>query len=234
MNLGENSVMTVTLNKKQHVFITSHVHFQHRADSGKDYEIVLNWRQFLNLHDYIRNYNTLFHISNFPLGDGIWLYHKETVTELIDHHKKRFFSFYEEAWINYRHDFHFLIYDSYKHGKPYDYQSDAKHDRQRRDRLRRYKSHISKHHKTLPRTTRDGSHEDDKWSKLTNVSQRKGSNSRSSFRRRGRKYASRIYRQIKADKYDYEDEASDGDDDLEHGDECAIEEESVSEQDPLE
>lgn len=226
--------MTVTLHKKQRISVSSHIHFQHRADSGKEYEIVLNWRQFLNLHDYIRNYNIFSLISHFPLGDNVWLYHKEGVTDLINYRKKCFFSFYEEAWESYRYDIHFRIYDSFKHGKPDDYQPYAKHDRRGWDRFRRHKSHVSQHHKTLPRTTRDVAHEDDKRTQLANVSQRESANSRSHFRRRGGKYASRIYREIKAAQDDYEDRSSNGNDNLEHSDECAIEEESMSEQDPLE
>lgn len=231
---SSNSVMTVTLHKKQRVSVSSYIHFQHLADSGKEYELVLNWRQFLNLNDYICNYKTYSYISYYPLGDSIWLYHKDTVTDLINYRKKCFFSFYEEAWEKYRYDIHFRIYDSFKHGKPDDYQPNANHDRQMRYLIRRHKSFISRHHKTLPRTARDVTHENEQRTEHANVSERKSSNSRSRFQRRSRKYASRIYREIKAAQDDYNDGSSNGDDNIEHGNECTIDEESVSEQDPLE
>ena len=223
--------MDLTLNEKQRVSVSSRVCFHHRADSGREYRITLDIRQFLNLHDYIRDYNTLSSVSHYPLGDNVWLYHEGSTTELTDSRKKCFFSFYEESWNIYIQSTHYLIYDLLQNGKSYDHQFDAKHERRRRHRARRHASNVSKYNKTLHRSTRDARHENEEWSQHANVSERQSSNSWPHYRRRGRKHASRIYREIK-DAQDNRDGNSD--DNFESGSECDIKEESVSEEDHLE
>ena len=178
--------MAVTLHEKQRVCVNTDIHFEHRADSGKKYEVVLNERQFLNLDDYIRNHEIYSNISNYPLGRGVWLYHKKATTELINHHKKCFFSFYKEAWITYRDDIHFHIYDAFIYGRTHNNQHDEKHERRWRYRTRRRASLLSRHNKILPWSSRNANYENDKRPQLTNVSQGKSSNPRTRFRRRGR------------------------------------------------
>ena len=222
--------MNLTLNEKQHVSVCSRVCFHHHADSGREYRVILDIRQFLNLHDYIRDYSTLSSVTNYPLGDNVWLYHKDSTTELTDTRKKCFFSFYEESWKTYIQSTHYLIYDLLQNGKSYDYQFDAKHERRRRYRARRHASNVSKQYKTLLRSTRNARHENDEWSQHANVSERQSSNSRPHYRRRCRKHASRVYREIKDAQ---RDAASDSNDNFESGSECEIKEETVSEEDHL-
>ena len=80
------------------------------------YTIVLNWRQFLNLNDVIRDMDTFRHLKYYPLGDHLWLQQHVKGIQLYNHRRKIFFTFHEESWKKYKRETHYRILSFHRYG----------------------------------------------------------------------------------------------------------------------
>ena len=230
--LWKKSVMIITLHDKQQICVDSRIRFQHRADSGRRYEVVLNKRQLQNLNDAIIHRDEFHSLLHFPLGGSLWLFRKENITKLFDNKRHLFFSFYASAWHFYVRSIHKSLYDYIIHGKPYNYQSYAKHESRLCHSFGRSPSFTQEHFQTLSRSARNVDDENGKWSKCTVFPSRKGSNTWAHIRRRGRKHASRIHRKTTTNRENAA--CSDNENDsFEFSNECSIEEESLSPEDRI-
>ena len=224
--------MIVTLHRKQQISVDSRVRFQHRADSGRRYEVVLSKRQFQNLHDAIVNRDKFSSLRHLPLGGSLWLFRKDDVTKIIDNNRRLFFSFYASAWHFYVSSVHHSLYEYICNGKSYHHKSHAQHESQSTHSSRRISSVILGQHKTVSRSTGNVGHENDKRSKHSMFPRREGSDPRPDIRHGSRKYESRIHQEIKADQEDAKF-STDEDDSIEFSDECSIEEEYMSSEDRI-
>ena len=225
--------MIVTLHEKQRVLVSSRIRFQHRADSGRQYEIVLNKKQFHNLNDIIDNLHSYPSLCYLPLGGGLWLFQKGAATKLIDNHKHTFFSFYEKAWHFYIAHVHASLYDSVCYGKSDHHQSDAQYESRPTHSSRKSSSHSSKYKQTLSRSSRNARHQNVKRAQHAIISRRKGADPRTRVRHGSRKHASRIHQDIETDQQDATF-SSDDNDSIESGDQCSIEEGYPSPEDCVE
>ena len=225
--------MIMTLHEKQRVSVGSHVRFQHLTEGGEKYEVVLNKRQFLNLNDLIDELSEYPSLCYFPLGAGLWLYHKRSTTKLIDNRTNTFFSFIPKAWYHYISHVHASIYNQLCDGKSYHYQPHAKYETQPSYHSRRSASRLSQHHQTLSRSTRNARYENGKQSQHATLSRRENTDSRARARHGGGKYASRTDQEIETDQRDAVF-SSDSSDSIESCNECSVEEGSVSPEDKLE
>ena len=114
---GKKSVMIITLHDKQQICVDSRIRFQHRADSGRRYAVVLSKRQLQNLNDTIIHSDEFHSLLHFPLGGSLWRFRKENITKLFDNKRHLFFSFYASAWHFYVRSIHKSLYEYIIHGK---------------------------------------------------------------------------------------------------------------------
>ena len=222
--------MIVPLHCQQRVFVSSHIHFQHRATSGRRYEVVINDRQFLNLNDFIHNREKYCSLSHIPLGGGIWLFQRDSLVKLIDNRNHSFFWFYKSAWSFYIHHGHASVYNYVRRSACR--QLDAKYESQSDHFPGENTSCVSRHHKILSRTPRNDCHENDKRPQHSILSRRNGTSVGTRVRHRSGKDASRIHREIKSDREDGEF-SSDGMDTIESCSKCSVEEVYMSTEDQV-
>ena len=148
--------------------------------------MVLNKRQFLNLHDVIKSVSTLKPLNYYPLGGGIWLFRKSLSIKLTDNHSHSFFRFYRNSWYTYVKAHPRLR--RFICGRSSHHQSNAKYEHRPSHRFRGVTPFVSKVHKVLSRSTGDACDDYDERSKCANVSQRESSNPRLHSELSGVKY----------------------------------------------
>ena len=224
--------MNVSLHRKQCVtaFARSCIRFRHRTDTDFIYSVSLNWRQFQNLNDIVRDFETFKSLKYYPLGGGVFLFRNRYTIKLINNRTNCFFRFYESSWKNYLKCAHPRLFSYLRDGESVYHQPHARNESDFYNRLGGGARYLPSRYKTISRPPRNASDEDDKRSMCSNVSRRQGTNSRLYSHLRGGKHATRIHREIEEDQ-EYARFSSDEADNIEHGSECSISEEDLSTKD---
>ena len=199
--------MKVDIDTNQFAFVDCNgkIRFHHYSDSDLLHTFSLSPSQFYNLDDVMRGMQQLSDLTWYPLGRNVWLYKKGKCVKLVNNEKQRFFQFYEFGWKEYKSNAHPLIL-SFLHDVCYvsHHQSHARDESRSTNCFGRTSSSLRRRKQVLPRSTRNDCYANAKWAKSTNISRRKGTNSRSHLGRRGRKHASRVRREIEEAKEDGE------------------------------
>ena len=201
--------MKFSIDDNQRIFVNSNgsVSFLHYSDTA-NFPHVLNLtrHQFLNFNDVIQGMNYFKQLSCFPLGGGVWLQKKKNFVKLIDKHNCSFFHFYRRGWYDYKNDVHHLILSFLRHGSNISHQqSHARDESQSKGQSRKRASTLRRDLQTLPRSTRNVTHEDEQQrTKSSNLSRRKSSNPWRTVKQRGGKHAARIRNAIEEDQEDGE------------------------------
>lgn len=92
------------------------VYFKHYGRHVRG--ISLSWRQFLNLHDVIRDLDTFRRMKYYPLGERIWLQHSNRDIQLYHCHLNSTFTFHESSWNKYIKETHQRIYSFLRNASP--------------------------------------------------------------------------------------------------------------------
>ena len=201
--------MKFSIDDNQRIFVHSNgsVSFRHYSDASDfPHVLKLTRHQFFNFNDAIQGMNYFKRLSCFPLGGTVWLQKKKTFVKLIDEHNCSFFHFYRRGWYDYKNDVHHLILSFLRHGSNISHQQSHARDESRpKGRSRKRVSTLRRDLQTLPRSTRNVTHEDEQQrTKSSNLSRRKSSNPWRAVKQRGGKHAARSRKAIEEDQEDGE------------------------------
>ena len=208
--------MDFPLHRNQLVSIFPLVRFQHYSSDGYSYKIYLNQRQFKNLDDFVRDIDLFEPLQNYPLGEGVWLQHKNSLISITDNHTSITFKFHPKSWTNYRRSVHPQLISIFDHAEMYHYQSNENYESESNCRPRRGVSYFSGRKQNVSRSARNVTYENGQRAKCSSFSKRNGTNSRSHYRRRGGRDATTTRKEIEEGE-DIAKIASDENDDKEYG-----------------
>ena len=134
----------------------------------------MNQRQFLNLHDMIRERKKI-RIRSYPLGDRLWIYREKDSFCLTSF--DAYFLFNRQSWHRYISHVHPRIHQILRrHGGAADSECDADDEAEDTPQPRRL-AHYSRR-QTLSWPPRNAAAETEQWQKRTGVSRRHHSNTR--------------------------------------------------------
>lgn len=143
--------------------------------------IILNLRQFHNLHDMIRDRKNL-RIRSYPLGDNLWIYQEKDSFCLTT--PDAYFLFHRQSWHRYIRQVHPRIrHILRRHGGASNYECDADDEAEDRPQPRRL-AHYSRR-QTLSRSSRNAIAEAKQWQKRPTLSRWDPSNHRRPLLSRG-------------------------------------------------
>ena len=172
---------TWKLESQQHVSVDLHrnVYFRHCSDNPR--EIVLSWRQFLNLNDIVRDLETFNNMKYYPLGNHIWLQYYNNRIQLY-HRLKIYLTFHNASWCRYLKKTHRNIQSFLRHGarRLHGRKHAAVHETLFKGESRNITSTPSKQ-QVLSRETSNVIGENEQWTKYSNLPKRDSTDSGCSY-----------------------------------------------------
>ena len=202
--------MLFKLTYPQHIVIRdSCVYYYHNPSHG----VVLTRTQFYNLNDIL---HAPLRLMSYPLGGGACLMWLQGEMRLQT--KTGFFTFYRNSWHNYKRRVHRRIHFILRHGGRARGEPDAYHEVSHHDGSQTPASAARWHSSQWSARNARVSHRH--RTKHASLPQRDRANSWRSVRRRRQRHVSRI-REANAATFP-------SNDNIQSGDECSIEEETMS------
>lgn len=225
-------IMFVKLHPNQSVSVLDDcVYFQHITPQRPIEFIVLNRMQMENLSDIIINLSCLKEAKHMPLGGGVWITLDYPVIEMHDYENRRKFRFYSWSWRRYINSVHSHIYSfAYCNAASKSGERNALDGGQLDYRPRMLTSQLSTSDAAISRSSGNGCHEDEQWTKCASVSRRQDSDFGTSPPRKRRKNEIGVHQTTASPDQDVEC-ASDTNGDSEHCFEISYEDSIVLEED---
>ena len=207
--------MPFKLTHPQHIVLSQHhVYFCHDSNHG----VRLSRNQFENLHDIL--YIPLS-MTTYPLGGGAWFFRNQDEHRLET--RNGYFIFYRKSWKKYKRHIHTCIRSLLHHGERENCEYDADNEGVEPYRSRRFTSTAWR--EAASRSTRNARASNMYRKKHSTVSKWNYSNPRSCFSKSSQRHVSRA-KVLDSSPNDF-------DDDLECGDECSIDDETMPLQDSV-
>ena len=166
------------LDSQQRVCADSHLNvtFKHYGMTVRT--LTLSYRQFLNLHDIVRDLEPLHNMRYYPLGQNIWLQYYNNNIQLYHCRRGIYFTFHKTSWRKYLKEIHHRVRSFLRHDSTtsYDRQHTPSHETLSQDRSDNITS-TSSQQQIVSGETSNASGENEQWSKSPNLSKRNSTNS---------------------------------------------------------